>query len=561
MKNLRINIVFIFILIFAATLLGRLVFVQIIEHDLYAALARGQQKFFISSQGDRGEIFFKNHDLPIATNRDSYFVFASPDEIPSEEKEEIAQVLSQALGMSENIVLEKLKQSNLYEMIKEEVTEEELNKLEELSLNGIYSKKERVREYPYNTFGAHLLGFVNKDGQGQYGLEEYWDNNLQGKEQFSEGERGPLGYFFPQRSPDQGSDLILTIDYNIQYLAEKLLDQARTNLDISGGTILVMEPFSGKLLALANFPTFDPNQYSSQKDFFIFQNDAIQKIFEPGSVFKPITMASAIDKGKITPQTTYFDPGCLKISGYDICNYEERIYEGELTMTNVLEKSINTGAVFAQSQLGNNNFLDYLKRFGIFKDTGIALEGEIYSSNAEIKKGYEINFATASFGQGIEMTPIQLARAFSAIANGGKLIKPYLVERMINSDGKVTEYETEITSSNVISPSTASKVTAMLVSVVENGFAKAAKVPGYYVAGKTGTAQISFAALGENKRGYSEKTWQSFVGFAPAFDPRFLILVKLNNPATKTAEYSAIPIFQELAKYIVDYHQIPPDYE
>ena len=229
-------------------------------------------------------------------------------------------------------------------------------------------------------------------------------------------------------------------------------------------------------------------------------------------------------------------------------------------MTEVLEKSINTGAVFAESQLGHSLFLEYIKKFGIFEKTGIDLEGEIFSLNSNFQQGYEINFATASFGQGIEMTPIQLARAFAAIANGGKLTKPHLVKKIL-PDGKEEEVSPEISFTQVISSKTTAALTAMLVNVVENGFAKRAKISGYYIAGKTGTAQIPWGALGVNKSGYSEKTIQTFVGFAPAYHPQFLILVKLNNPKTRTAEYSAVPLFQELAKYIIDYYQIPPDYE
>ena len=220
-------------------------------------------------------------------------------------------------------------------------------------------------------------------------------------------------------------------------------------------------------------------------------------------------------------------------------------------MTEVLEKSINTGAVFAEKQLGHQKFLDYIEKFGIFEKTGIGLQGEVSSPNKELKQGHEINFATASFGQGIEMTPLQLARAFSAIANGGKLIQPYIVSNAEKSDNE----------KEVIEPAAASKLTAMLISVIENGFGKAAKIPGYYIAGKTGTAQVSFSALGIAKSGYSDKTRQSFIGFAPAFNPQFLILVKLDDPATKTAEYSATPIFKDLAKYIIDYYKIPPDYD
>ena len=260
-------------------------------------------------------------------------------------------------------------------------------------------------------------------------------------------------------------------------------------------------------------------------------------------------MAAALNEGTITPDTTYTDKGFVQIGARKITNYDHRVW-GLRTMTEGLEYSINTGAVFAAQQLGKEKFLEYIEKFGFFDPTNIDLAGEIFSRNAEFKKGYEINFATASFGQGIEMTPMQIVKAFSAIANNGQMTQPYIVER---DEGEKKQEQ-------VISPKTATEVTEMLTNVVQNGYAKSAQIPGYYVAGKTGTAQISWSALGVAKSGYSDKTVQSFVGYAPAFDPKFLILVKLDNPATKTAEYSAVPIFHDLAKYIIDYYQIPPDY-
>jgi cell division protein FtsI/penicillin-binding protein 2 len=217
-------------------------------------------------------------------------------------------------------------------------------------------------------------------------------------------------------------------------------------------------------------------------------------------------------------------------------------------MTEVLQFSINTGVVFAERKLGHEKFLEYVEKFGIFEPTNIELAGEVFSKNTEFKKGYEVNFSTAAFGQGIEMTPLQILKAFSPFANNGLLVDPHI------SEGEHSKTK------QVISPRTASQITSMLTSVVQSGFAKTAQIPGYHIAGKTGTAQISWSALGVAKSGYSDKTIQSFIGYAPAFDPRFLILVKLNNPATRTAEYSAVPIFRDLAKYIIDYYQIPPDF-
>lgn len=558
MKKWRINLIFILIILFGAAIIGRLIHIQIFQHDLYKVLAEGQQKIFLSLTGDRGEIFFSGGQI-LATNIKGKYLFASPREI-EEKKEEIARELAQILDVEEELILKKLEKNSLFEQIKIGLTEEEENALKQINLPGIYLGQAAFREYPQNLIASQVIGFLGGEGKGQYGVEGYYDDILQGKKEFQE-ER-TRGYFFSERSI-KGSDIFLTLDYNIQFVAEKLLEKAKEDLNIESGQIIVIDPGSGKILALANFPNFNPNkynEYANEEKEEIFQNSVIQKLFEPGSVFKPITMAGALDQGKVTPQTTFVDDGGIKIGIYTINNYAGRIF-GKQTMIEVLEKSINTGAVFIGKQLGHDFFLKYMDRFAFFEPTGIDLQGEIFSENVEVKKGYEINFATASFGQGIEITPIQLVRAFCAIANGGRLVRPYVVEKIVEN-GKSIEIQPEISSKRVVSQKTASQLTAMLVSVVENGpYTKGAKIPGYYIAGKTGTAQVSWSALGIDKRGYSDESWQSFIGFAPAFDPRFLILVKLDNPETKTAEYSAVPIFTDLAKYIINYMQIPPDYE
>jgi len=258
-------------------------------------------------------------------------------------------------------------------------------------------------------------------------------------------------------------------------------------------------------------------------------------------------MAIGLEEGKITPETVYDDPGEIKIGGYTIKNYAQRRW-GKVSMTEALEKSINTAAVFTQKSVGNSVFYDYLEKFELFDLTGIDLQGEVNSPNKSFKEGYEVNFATASFGQGVNFTSIQLLKSFSALANGGRLINPHIIQKDNSSYGK-----------RVISQKTSADITSMMVSVTEKGYAKSARVNGYYVAGKTGTAQVPWSVLGIPKIGYSDKTIQSFIGYAPAFDPSFIILVKLDNPRAQTSEYSAAPIFGELAKYIVDYYQIPPE--
>ncbi len=560
MNGLRPNLIILLIFLVSATVIGRLFYVQVLSSQYWRALAQGQQKSFLDSEGERGEIFFQGQELPMATNKKYFFVYVSPNEITEEKKENVSKVLSEALSLDYETLAKRLQKDSFYEVIKDKLSAEEYGGLKALNSPDIKLGEETVRNYPYGEFASHILGFVNEDGEGQYGIEGYWDDELKGGKEFLECEKWTWGcLFFKQKSLGNGSDIYLTIDYNIQYRAEKLLKSAFDQLDIEGGTIMAMEPFSGKILALAEYPNFDPNRYFAEKDFKVFQTDAIQKFFEPGSIFKPITMAAALEEKKITPDTTYIDRGFVTIGVHTIYNYDKAVW-GEQTMTQVLENSINTGAVFAESQLGNPKFLEYIEKFGILEKTGVDLGDEFFSQNKEFKNGYEINFATASFGQGIEMTPLQVVRASAVIANGGKLVKPYMVEKSVKNN-KINETQPQIQNSSVISQKTASQLTAMLVSSVENGYAKRAKIAGYYIAGKTGTAQIPFISLGIDRAGYSDKTWQNFIGFAPAFNPKFLILVKLNNPKVKGASISTTLIAHDLIKYIIDYYQIPPDYE
>lgn len=564
MKNFRLNLIFIFFIFLWAAIISKLFFVQIVRFDFYKALAQGQQKFLSEVQGKRGTIFLKDggREIPLAVNRLWTFCYISPREIKN--KEETMGKLGATLSLEKDKILEKINLQNeesSFLILKQKLNEEEISNIQKINLPGVYLAEESLRDYPQESLASQVVGFLGGEGNGQYGIEGYWNEVLRGRQGFLEGEKGPLGFLFlnPEGylADKNGSDILLTIDYNVQFMAEKLLKEAKEKFEIEEGQILVMDPSSGKIIALANYPNFNPNTYSEEKNLDIFQNSAIQKVFEPGSVFKPIVMAAALDQEKITPETSYKDNGFVKIGGSTIYNYDKRVW-GEKTMTEVLEKSINTGAVFAESQVGHELFLEYINRFSFFDGTGIDLQGEVFSQNKELKKGYEINFATASFGQGIEITPIQLVRAYGAIANRGKLVKPFVVEKIFEN-GKTNETQPVI-SSSIISPKTADQLTAMLVNVVEKGYGKAAKIPGYYIAGKTGTAQVSWSALGVDKKGYSDKTIQTFLGFAPVFNPKFVILVKLNNPNTKTAEYSAVPIFQELAKYIIDLWQIPPDY-
>jgi len=490
----------------------------------------------------------------LAVNKDNWAI--SVDLYNVEDKNALAKDLCEVIGMEEDEIASKLNGEEKYVVLKRGLSSEDLDRIKELNLPGLSWQNNCDRFYPQGEFLSQTLGFFGGEGYGQYGLEGYYDDILQGKSGIKEEKKGLGSIFsFGEEVSLDGSDLYLTIDCNIQFQAEALLKKAKENLNIEGGQIIVTKPDSGRILALADLPTFDPNFYYKQKNLEIFQNGAVQKLFEPGSIMKPITMASALNEKKITPDTVYTDYGSVSLSTKTIHNFNNKIY-GEQTMTQVLENSINTGAVYAQQQIGNKKFFSYIEKFGFTEKTGVDIQGEVYSRNDNLKNGPDINFATASFGQGIELTPIQLVRAFSAFANNGKMSKPYIVQKIVSgSDQKETVPEI---SEQIVSQETISQLTSMLVNVVENGFDKATKIPGYYLAGKTGTAQVPL----KNKKGYDEnKTIQSFIGFGPAFDPEFLIFVKLDDPKISSSSLSALPVFKELAQYIINYWKIPPDYD
>ncbi|MGA2418139.1 MAG: penicillin-binding protein 2 [Candidatus Staskawiczbacteria bacterium] len=567
--NWRINIILIIILIFGAAIISQLFFLQVLERKFFEAQALGQQTIFNNVTGSRGQIFCtssqesKGGGAPadsseeiksLAINKDAWTISVNPNDVA--DKETFAKILSQNISQTQDQILSELNSQNTYVVLEKDLSSEEADKIKALNLKGLFWENIPGRFYPQGESAAQAVGFLGGEGSGQYGVEGYYDGYLKGKSGTQEEELG-LGSIFSndnQVSLD-GSDIYMTIDYNIQFQAESVLKEAENKYNFDAGQIIVMKPDSGKILALANYPGFDPNQYSKTKDMEIFQDGAVQKLFEPGSIMKPFTMAAALNEGKITPDTTYVDEGVVQFGSQTIHNFDNEKY-GKQTMTQVLESSINTGAVFAEQQIPHQTFADYLDKFGFDEKTGVDLQGEVYSRNSQLTNGPDINYATAAFGQGIELTPMQVARGFCAIANGGKLVKPYIVEKIVNRKDE-TDTKPEI-SQPIISQQTISQLTSMLIDVVDKGFNGVAKIPGYYLAGKTGTAQVPL----ENGKGYDPtKTIQSFVGYGPAFNPQFLILVKLDNPKVPKSALSAVPVFKELAQYIINYWKIPPDYD
>jgi len=542
MKNWKVNLILFLFLAIGAVIIVRLADLQIRNGSFYEAMASGQDLSINTPVIKRGGIFLLSNELCLAQNRSKTFLYLSPEKIIASQLEEASSSLSVFLGLTKEELLGKIQEGDL---IKQEIMTGQIdglrNYLRKQKLTAVWIEDVSSRFYPQNNFASQLLGFVNSEGIGQYGLESYYNDQLSGIRGF---DRAGVN--------NQGDDIFLTIDYNLQYFAERALKQAKEQWDIESGQVVIEEPASGRILALANSPGFDNNKFNEENDLSIFVDAVTQKFFEPGSVFKPITMAAGLEERMVEPETKYIDKGFVDIGGKPIYNFGKRIW-GEQMMIDVLEESINTGAVFVEQQLGSDIFWRYIKNFGFLEKTEIDLPGEVASVNSGLRNGYPRDFAVASFGQGIMITPIQLVRAFGALANNGQMMRPYIVEKIVSNNGKTTIIQPRAVK-QVISQATTAKLTAMLISVVKNGAGRSAKIPGYYIAGKTGTAQVAVQG------GYSEtQTIQSFIGYFPALNPKFLVLVKLDNPkGVESSGRSAALVFHDLAKYIIDLKQIPP---
>ncbi|KKP98353.1 MAG: Peptidoglycan glycosyltransferase [Parcubacteria group bacterium GW2011_GWD2_38_12] len=563
LKNWRIGIAFLFICAISAGIIFRLFSLQIIDYKFYSIKAKNQHEFSRTLNPRRGSIFMKDRfgDVyPLAINKDYGAVYVIPNEIT--DKENTAEKLSQILNVDKEIILNRIsKKDDPYEPIKSKISDEELAVIKNETITGVYLSTKESRFYPYEDAASNLVGFVNAPDNefiGQYGLEKFYDEELAGKKGRLIAEKG-IGdaiIFTGERDYEpmiDGTDLILTLDPNVQFKAEEILKNAAEKWQAERGSVIISDPKTGAIKAMANWPSFDLNEYSKVKDINIFLNPAVQNIFEPGSVIKTITMATGLDIGVVSPDTKYIDEGFVKIGGYKIMNFDN-LAHGEKTMREVLELSLNTGVVFVQKKIPKPVFKNYFEKFGFSEKTGIDLPGEVTGNILNLNTNRDINYATASFGQGIAITPVQLIVAIGALANQGKIMKPFVVDEFKLPDGKTIKTQPQEIR-QVISSNTAAKIASIMTDVVKNGFDKRAGVEGYMVAGKTGTAQIP-----DGKGGYSDEFIHSFVGFAPAFDARFAVLIKLEKPkGNRFASNTLSSFFGELMNYLVSYYEIPPD--
>ena len=565
----RIKLLSIFFLLAFMGVIARLFYWQIIKSEDLSAQASEQYQASNVIQAPRGNIFASDGTW-LAARTTSYLVYAALPEIKGN-KQQIADKLApffvedsedktQLLNEVGRIYSLLNKNDVVWVPLKKQIKPDIKKQIESMEIAGIGFEKEEARAYPEASVAAQLLGFVGKNDIGEnvgyFGLEGNYNLPLSGKPGFSEHEKDaagtPLVFGENQEvSAISGTDLITHIDKTIQIAVDQKLKDGIEKYGATAGTAIVMRPSDGAILAMSSYPSYDPSSYS-KFTYDLFKNPAISDAFEPGSVFKTVVMASALDAGVIDSDTKCECSGPVKIDKYSIETWDHQ-YHPDSTMSDVIKHSDNVGMVFVGERLGLDKLYDYIKAFGFGTPTGIDLQGEASPALRDKGKWGLIDLATATFGQGIAVTPIQMVTAISTIANHGNLVEPQVVDKL-SSDGWEEDLP-QAQPKRVISKEAADKITAMMIDAAKNGEAKWTSLRGFSVAGKTGTAQIPISGHYD-----AEKTIASFVGFAPADDPQFVMLVTLKEPKTSTwASETAAPLWYSIAKDIFMHLGIQPE--
>lgn len=554
----RIQAVFIIFLLLFFLIIIRLLYWQVINSDNLKGIAEKQISTTLDIPAQRGRIFSSDKS-PLVINQRSYLVYLEPHKIKN--INQTIKILSKNLQTDESSVSAKIMNNELiWVSVARKISEDKMLKLKNEKLDGVGFINEPKRFYPEASMAAHLLGFVGKNtkgsDQGYFGVEGYYDNQLRGRDGFIRIEKDVLGNpilsgRYDEIPAESGRDLVMTIDRSVQFTAEKKLLEGVQKFGAKGGSVIILNPKTGAVLAMVSYPSFDPDDYVNYPSDY-YMNPIVSSSYEPGSTFKVLVMAAALNEGKIKPDTIYEENGPVEIGGYAINTWNQK-YHGKISISQILEYSSNVGMVFIESQLGDENFIKYITQLGFGKLTDVDLEGESSPDLRPLNKWYKIDYATASFGQGIAVTPLQMIRAVAAVANGGMLLKPFVVQSIVTDNGKKIDTQPKVVR-QVFKKEVAAMVTEMMVSAVDNGETRNLKPSGFRIAGKTGTAQIPIQGHYD-----AQKTIASFVGFAPVDDPKFIMLVTINEPTSSPwGSETAAPVFFSIASELFSYYGISP---
>lgn len=537
---------------------GRIFWIQFVRGAELSEKAIQNRMRDVPVEAKRGTIYDRNgHELAISVSADS--VYAIPAEIyRSGREQEIAQKLAEVLDMDEQELYERITKNSSFEWVKRQIAPEKSKKIREMDLPGIGLTEESRRYYPKGTLASHVLGISGIDNTGLEGVDYYYNELVGGTKGRIVIEHDAANRPIPEAThkyipPVDGSHLILTIDETIQYIAERELDKVFKEREAKAACVIVMDPSTGEILALANRPTFDPNSYNdfpaeNRKNF------AISNSYEPGSTMKVITAAMALEENVVDKDSKFYCPGYIKV-GKETIGCPNRKAHGDQTFAQIVENSCNVGFVQVGLELGLDRYYKYLGAFGFGEPTGIDLPGEAAGILVPKSRAKQIDLATMSMGQANAVTAVQLLAAVSAVANEGKLMQPYLVKQVINNEGEIIKNVEPKVVRRVISSETARELSLILEGEVINGTGKNAYIEGYRVAGKTGTAQKISPAGGYLPDEYVA----SFVGFAPAHDPKLACIVVVDAPQGYPyyGGWVAAPAFREIMKDALRYLEVP----
>jgi len=566
-KIQRIWILYVGIFIIALLLVSQLFLVQIVNGKKYTEEAMDQYVGTHPAIFNRGTIYFSQKDgtlFSAATLKSGFSLAINPSKIKN--TEEIYKKLSELVEIDKNTFLSRAgKKDDPHENILRQLDDKIAKTIQDLNLEGVMIIPEQWRFYPAGNLASQTLGFVGYKGDlraGRYGLERSYNDILQRDENklyvnfFAELFSNLSNIIQSKTKNNREGDIVTTIEFSTQDALEKELEKLKNDWDADGVGGLIINPQTGEIYALGNLPNFNPNSFNMVSDQSVFSNSLVESVYEMGSIVKAITLSIGLDTGAVSFDSTYNDKGYLWFDGKKIQNYDGKAH-GNTTMQNVLNKSLNTGAVYVMQKVGKETFRDYLYDFEIDQKTNIDLPNETKGLTSNLIKGKEVEYATASFGQGFAISPIAMTRALSVLANGGYLITPHIVNEIKYDIGFPQKIEIQ-KGKQVLKPQTSEEISRMLVEVVDTALLNGSvKNERYSIAAKTGTAQI---AKQDGSGYYDDKYFHSFFGYFPAYNAKFLVFLYVVNP--KEVQYASETLtkpFINITKFLINYYAIPPD--
>lgn len=563
----RSHLVMLLWFLVALFIASRAFYIQVVKHSYYVDVADKQYITNGPVNFDRGTVFFSHYReelVPAAQLSTTYRVAIDPTAIKNATSTYEKLVVHIPLLDNATFMARATKEGDPYEEIAKDLSAETIAQIKLEKLTGVSFVKDNKRAYPQMDIGSKILGFVGNDGsriKGQYGIERYYNDVLSRSgsnqsvnffaELFADIEKTTIS-----NTDAKEGDIVLTIDAEAERALHNVLVETKKEWksDIIGG--IIMDPQTGNILAMDSLPSFDPNTYANVEDASFFLNQNVSGVYEMGSIIKPLTVAAALDSGAVTEDTTYNDTGFRDLNGYKVKNFDGQARGAGTKMQTILDKSLNVGIVFLVEQLGTKRFQQYFKNFGLGEETGIDLPGEASGLTKNLDSNVFVDSATAGFGQGIAVTPIQTVRALAALGNGGKLVNPHVVDTIIYNNG-TTKKIVQDPPTQVITEKTSEEISRMLVHVVDTALKNGTyKMDRYSIAAKTGTAQIAKPGGGY----YEDRYLHSFFGYFPAYEPKYIIFLYHTNP--KGAEYASATLtdpFFKLVKFLISYYEVPPD--